>query len=137
MVVAAGQAVLLAFVDVGDCGIPKVLRELFFFPHGLEEGDTTCIVHLSRDGVRSWGFPSGHLLDGFLICLNTESSILHVVKLVANGSADAGECGLFMGMRGGDSGMFERVDVFLPTVPGHLYSRHEGSSQLYAQLKKL
>ena len=30
MVVAAGQAVLLAFVDVGDCGIPKVLRELFF-----------------------------------------------------------------------------------------------------------
>ena len=71
VVVAAGLAVP-AFVDVDGCYILEVLRELLFFPHGLEKDGTlvkqgwiSCFVHLSRDVIRSGGFPGGHLLDDF------------------------------------------------------------------------
>lgn len=70
--IVAGMLVSFALVDVDDCGVSELLGELLLVPEGLKEvGDlekqdrVTSLVHVGRDCIQSWGFPSEHLLDSF------------------------------------------------------------------------
>ncbi len=71
-VVVAGLAVSPALVNVDDCGSPEFFWQLLLVPHGLvqscqlvNDGCTTGLVNLSRNGVGVRSFSTGHLFDSF------------------------------------------------------------------------
>ena len=70
--IVAGMLVSFALVDVDDCDVSELLGELLLVPEGLKEvgylekkNRATSLVHVGRDCIQSWGFPSEHLLHGF------------------------------------------------------------------------
>ena len=70
--VVVGLAITFPLVDMGNRGIPELLRKLLLIPDGLKQarqlfqnGLTAFLVDLCRDGIRTSSFSAGHLFNGF------------------------------------------------------------------------
>ncbi|BHF64042.1 Peptidyl-prolyl isomerase cwc27 [Sparganum proliferum] len=76
LAVDADLVVTIPLVEVDDCGVLEILRDLFLTPHLLEERrqmvhglGASTLANLSADRFRSGRFPAGELLhdsDGFV-----------------------------------------------------------------------